>query len=208
MKESFLSKYDINLWKEKNISQAKEIKLEGNLIINEQNPLGQIYFFQKCDFLLLGGYPDNSFHFFKESGEFKFPIPKLHNNLISCLTVSEKLNLIITGSKDCRVIIWNFDPKMNFAIEQLQILYGHNNEVVSIEINDILNIIVSIDKDGYIMIHSIISLRFLKSFNVGKEEKDVISAVKIHPNGLILIHSKNFIHLYKLFIFYLIFYLL
>ena len=192
-----MSKYDIGLLKERNISASKEIKIEANLQLNEYNPLIQIYFFQSSDCMVLGCYPDNTFKIFKENQECKVATPKLHNNLITCLIVSEKLNLMITGSKDCRVIVWNFENKKNFIIGKTHIIYGHNSEVIGIEINENINIIVSVDKDGYLMIHSIISFRFLKGFYIQKEEKEILSAVKIHSNGLILIKSKQYLQLYK-----------
>lgn len=197
-KSSILTKFDINLLREKGFSHAKETKIEGNLFINEHNPLSQSYFFQNSDYLILAGYQDNSFKVFKEGIDCKIQNTKMHMNFITCLSVSEKLNLIITGSKDCRLIVWNFDSsKGKFIIETTSVIYGHNCELVCIEINEVLNVIVSIDKDGYLMIHSINSLRFLKGFRIEKEEKEVFSEVKIHCNGLILIKSKRFLHLYK-----------
>ena len=196
-KNSILTKFDINLLKEKNIQNAKELKIEANLVFNENNPLAQIYFFQNGDNMILGGYPDNSFKIFKESQELQVQMPKLHSKLITCLSVSEKLNLIITGSRDCRVIVWYYDMKKNFNIEKTHMIYGHNSELVGVEINEIINIFVSIDKDGYVMIHSIKSLRLLKEFHAEKNAKDKISAIKIHSNGLILIQSRHSLHLYK-----------
>ena len=196
-KNSAFTKFDIQILREKGISHAKETKIEGNIFVNEHNSLSQSYFFRNSDYVILAGHPDNSFKVFKDGVELNLQIPKIHMNFITCLTVSEKLNLIITGSKDCRMIVWNFDIKNKFIIENTDIVYGHNCEIVCIETNDVLNVIVSVDKDGYLMIRSIKSLRFLKGFSIDREEKEVVSEVKIHSNGLILAKSKRFLYLYK-----------
>lgn len=195
-KNSILSKYDVQILKEKSISHLKEMKLEGNLILNDYSN-NQIYFFHHLDYLIIGGYFDNSFKIFKENQEIKTDFPKMHNNLITCIAVSEKYNIIMTGSKDCRIVVWFYDLKKNFLIEKTHILYGHNCEVIGLEINESLNIIVSLDKDGYLMTHSLHSLKCIKGIYIDKEEKEVVEDIKIHSNGLILLKSKRSLMLYK-----------
>lgn len=198
LKTSIFSKYDIHILKERGNSGSKESKLEGNIMLNEHETTSQFYFFQNIDYFITAGYSDNNFKIFKENQELKLDFPKMHNNLITCIVVSEKRNMIITGSKDCRVIVWVYDFKKNFYIEKTDIFYGHNNEIICIEINEALEVIISLDKDGYLMINSIQSFKFLKGFFIEREEKEVINSLKIHANGLILLKSRASLKLYKL----------
>lgn len=46
------------------------------------------------------------------------------------------------------------------------ILHGHHNEVVIVKVNTKMNIIVSVDLDGVVIIHSARSRRYLRNFKL------------------------------------------
>ncbi len=46
----------------------------------------------------------------------------------------------------------------------MYILYGHHNEIVALRTNSILNLIISADLDGVVMMHTLITGRYIASY--------------------------------------------
>ena len=159
----------------------------------------QIYVLKKNpSILIIGGYQDNSFKIHnnqKEKASCYF-----HRKIISCLDVSENLGLIACGSKDFRISLWNMDMK-NFTLiskHPIHVFYGHQNEVITLVINECLEILGSLDKNNRCLLHSLKSKRYLNKIDLLIDENDVAKLITLHDNGLILIASKkNMMLLYK-----------
>jgi hypothetical protein len=59
--------------------------------------------------------------------------------------------------------------------------YGHKNKICQIEVNSLLDIILSIDEDGLVLIHEFEEQRFLREFDL--ETKEPIINICIHEMG-------------------------
>jgi WD40 repeat protein len=91
---------------------------------------------------------------------------------VTCIAYSNKLNVICLGSKDQRVTVWSNSAKEVWK-NPTYILYGHSRTLRSVKILSSLKIVVSADKSGLILIHSIASGEFLSEIKLSldKEEK-------------------------------------
>jgi WD40 repeat protein len=159
----------------------------------------QIYVLKKNpSILIIGGYPDNSFKIHnnqKEKASCYF-----HRKIISCLDVSENLGLIVCGSKDFRISLWSMEMK-NFSLNSthpIHIFYGHQNQVITLVINECLEIVASVDKNNRCLVHSLKSKKYLNKIDLKIDDNDVVKLISLHENGLILFASKkNMVLLYK-----------
>lgn len=85
-------------------------------------------------------------------------------------------------------MVWPIDFKTGTVSEPKYKLYGHDNEITSVEINEILSIVVSGDKNGTVIMHDLNGYEILKRF----EHKDrEIKNIRIHNYGIILIIFEN-----------------
>ena len=123
-----------------------------------------------------------------------------HRKIITCLDVSESLGLIACGSKDFRISLWSMEMK-GFSLlshHPIHIIYGHQNEVIALCIDDNLEILGSVDKNNTCLLHSLKSKKYINKIELKIDDGDVVKFIKLHPNGLILICSKkNTLILYK-----------
>lgn len=46
-------------------------------------------------------------------------------------------------------------------------LYGHRDEIILIKTDHLLDVIVSVDRSGYVLVHELTELRFLRAFQLG-----------------------------------------
>ena len=194
----------------------------GKFLFNEFNPQSNFYHTTQNilrpqllqsqpssnSLFIVVGFTDNSIKIYK--GDKQLTKLTDHKKIITCVSCSEESDLFVLGSKDCRISLWKINKKnQTDPFKKVAMIYGHQNEVVAIRIDGQLGIIVSADKDGICMIHSIFKGRYLRSFQPALGEEEVINIINIHPNGLIVFSTtENQILLYKLvefFSFYIIF---
>jgi hypothetical protein len=53
--------------------------------------------------------------------------------------------------------------------EDCSILYGHRDEIILIKTDHLLDVIVSVDRSGYVLVHELTELRFLRAFQLGTD---------------------------------------
>jgi hypothetical protein len=46
-------------------------------------------------------------------------------------------------------------------------LYGHRDELVQVRADFLLDLILSVDRSGYVLLHELTDLRFLRAFQLG-----------------------------------------
>lgn len=175
-----------------------------------------IYCFQNSNLILLSGYCDNSFNFYRDSKLVDITVRVFHRRPISCLTVLESKGLLICGSKDCRISLWKFswdDPinplkLISSPFEKTNyVLYGHQEEVAMMNYNASTDILLSLDKEGACLLFSLRLKRLMKKIEGPSGEK-LINAM-IHDYGVLVGFSKKkaFMFKYTYLIFYIYFYL-
>ena len=82
---------------------------------------------------------------------------------IVCMEMSEQENLLICGTIDGAIIVYDVKEK-NLIIKD--IIYSHSDEITSISINDNLNMFATTSVDGYIMIHVLPTLQLVRSIHI------------------------------------------
>jgi hypothetical protein len=89
-----------------------------------------------------------------------------------------------------------------FNLNQINSFSGHKNKICHIEVNESLDIVLSIDEDGLVLIHEFEEQRFLREFDL--ETKEPIVNICIHEMGYFIFLTKD----QKLIIFKYIFHYL
>lgn len=191
------------------IDKKKVFQISAKISSNEFSQSSHVYFFKKKKrTVILGGYYDGSFSIFVKGKEIKKNDSNsnefLHKKPIACIGVCEECKIIACGSKDCRISLWKYDKDMGFRIYTEAggsgLIYGHNNEIITLKINEIFDILISVDKDGIVLIHEIRKGRFLRKIVLEMERDEYANHLDIHDNGLILIAttlSRIFIYRFK-----------
>jgi len=174
--------------------KRKSFQIPNKIAQNEHTPGSQIYFFKgKKRVFLLGGLYDCSLKVFSKGKEIHQNEDFLHRKPISCISVCEECKIIACGSKDCRISLWRYDKDMVLSpfSECGGLIYGHNNEITLLKIDEILDILISIDRDGVVLVHEIRKGRFMKKIQVELEREEVVNNLDVHENGLILIGTNE-----------------
>jgi hypothetical protein len=88
-------------------------------------------------------------------------------------------------------------------IQAVGTLFGHHAEVILIRVEPSLDVILSVDKSGLVLLHEMTELRFFRTFHLGVEFADRnISKLKarIHRMGyFIFLDHEQTLHIYKYF---------
>ncbi|KAJ3435342.1 beige/beach-related [Anaeramoeba flamelloides] len=130
----------------------------------------KIYSFINCfDFLQNGnyfiscGYWDNTFKINNIKNQKLIKNFNQHKDVVTCLKV--KNDLIITGSRDTTIIVWQMTDE-NFNLKLKKIIFNHEYEILSIDFLKKLDLIISLDSSGLIFMHSIKSGKYLNHIDL------------------------------------------
>lgn len=117
-------------------------------------------------FIFSCGHWDNSFRCSHlETGDLEASI-SAHKDIVTCMAISQPGDILVTGSKDTTVMLWELDPSHSYSYDAedtdcfisdkpKHILYGHNDEVTCVAINRDFDIVVSGSMDGSCIVHTI-----------------------------------------------------
>ena len=125
-------------------------------------------------YLLKGGFWDGRIEFNTLITEQKEePISNsIFNNFGSCITImeiSKKENYLLCGTNEGLLLSYKIDKtKLNLKYS----LFIHSEPIVSISINDSLNMFATSSKDGYIMIYTLPSFDLVRSIYIPSLFKD------------------------------------
>mmetsp|Transcript_14809 Transcript_14809/g.21766 ORF Transcript_14809/g.21766 Transcript_14809/m.21766 type:complete len:512 (-) Transcript_14809:663-2198(-) len=105
-----------------------------------------------------------------------------HQDVVTCLDVAEDESLLVTGSRDCTVLVWRINQYIDYdrdksrgieivhAIPSL-ILQGHVTAVMCVSVNAEVGCVASCDESGRMLLHSLRDGRMLQiislSFTAG-----------------------------------------
>ncbi|CAD8108166.1 unnamed protein product [Paramecium sonneborni] len=159
--------------------EAKQIKF---------NPDNNFLLFD--DSLVVAGYTDNSVKVYSLKDLKQTCSVLFHTKVVTCL--GKSTTQLLCGSRDTRISVWEW----TLSHQPEFILYGHQNEVSIIQVNSTLQIILSYDIKGDILIHTLKGA-FLKLIETSILYNDY-PQIKIHPSGFILISQSKQLIIYTL----------
>ena len=184
------------------LDRKHSIQIPSKLASNNFIPGSQIYFFRsKKRTFLVGGFYDCTLKVYHRGKEISQNLDFKHRKPISCVSVCEECKIVACGSMDCRISLWQYDKEMILtpSLDTGGLIYGHNNEVVLLKIDEVLDVLVSVDKDGVVLLHEIRRGRFVMKIQVGLGREEDVSNLDIHENGLILVGTnENRVVIYSL----------
>lgn len=100
-----------------------------------------------------------------------------HRDVVTCLALTSDFGYtwLVTGSRDCTVMIWSINPFNELPInsdplEPLHVLYGHDDAVNCVAINCELNIVASGSDDGTIMISDLRRGVYIRSLQLSNQQ--------------------------------------
>ena len=119
-------------------------------------------------YLLKGGFWDGRIEFNTLITEQKEETLNntIFNNFGSCITImeiSKKENNLLCGTKEGLLLSYKINK---MKIELKKNLYIHSEPIVSISINDTLNMFATSSKDGYIMVYTFPSFNLVRSIYI------------------------------------------
>ena len=137
-------------------------------------------------YLLKGGFLDGRMEFNILSYEQKEEIisSSIFNDFgcITIMEIAEKENYLLCGTKDGGLLSFQIDKYDKYEIELKNNLIIHTAPIISISINDNLNMFATSSKDGYIMLYTFPSFNLIRSIYVPflfKDEAEFNYADKI-----------------------------
>lgn len=126
-------------------------------------------------YLLSCGHWDNSFRCSHiETGYLMHSVSQ-HKDIVTCMALSETGNILVTGSKDTTVMVWEVGAVTTqistraggdeeyIGQTPIHILYGHDDEVTCVDVNQDLDIVASGSKDGSCIIHTLKTGAYLRT---------------------------------------------
>jgi WD40 repeat protein len=98
----------------------------------------------------------------------------LHRSVVTCIALACEFGntWIVTGSRDCTVMVWKINPFSEHPVdtEPIHVLYGHDDSVNSVCVNCELDIVVSGSDDSTIIVHSLRTGTYIRSLFVSSTD--------------------------------------
>lgn len=142
--------------------------------------------------LVTGGHWDSSFRVLQmDKGKL---IEKInhHNDIVTCMALDKAGTgeHLVTGSRDTTCVVWKFkqDSIVKFP---LVTLYGHDCEVLCVDISTELDMVVSGDKCGTFIVHTVRGGQYVYSLQPRAHHSCEIKHVNISSQGKILVYSQG-----------------
>ncbi|CAE7469550.1 sel-2, partial [Symbiodinium microadriaticum] len=93
-----------------------------------------------------------------------------HRDVVTCIDIATDFGdtWLVTGSRDCTLIIWEINPTADKPITQrpLHVLYGHDDAVNCVDVCVELDVVVSGSDDGTIIVHKLREGIYIRSITV------------------------------------------
>ena len=186
-----------------NLLDISSLKKSSQIEFSEEfDEIPIIYLFKTANLqnlMILSGFLDNSFLFFRENKRIFLEIPVFHSKAISSIIVIENQGFVICGSKDCKISLWKFNwEKMELISDPLRknrnVLYGHSGEIVMMNYNEETDLLLSVDKEGICLLFSLKIRRLMRKIQCPGEK--FVKGI-IHEYGLLAVFSKKKAFLFK-----------
>ncbi|KAJ5068516.1 beige/beach-related [Anaeramoeba ignava] len=136
------------------------------------------------------GYWDNSFKLNQLDTTKLVQSIEYHKDVVTCLSFHK--NTLVTGSRDTTVAVWRFSSKTNTVNEKPRhVLFGHDDNVTCVDVNEDLDIIISASQDGSCIMHTLRRGRYVRTIRVDPQTDVPISSVYITAVGDVIIYCEK-----------------
>lgn len=139
------------------------------------------------------GHWDNTFKATAfESGRLLQSV-NAHKDVVTCisLTVEVGKSWLVTGSRDCTLMIWEVFPR-DLPLGNgtpIRTLYGHDDAVTSVSVNLELDVVVSGSNDGTIILHTLREGSYVRTILVGTPYRNLsdssLGETHSHPSSIL-----------------------
>jgi neurobeachin-like protein 1/2 len=95
-----------------------------------------------------------------------------HRDVVTCISLAVETGKtwLVTGSRDCTLMIWEVSPGRELPLGSgtpLRTLYGHDDAVTSVSVHIELDVVVSGSNDGTIILHTLREGSYIRTILVG-----------------------------------------
>lgn len=133
-----------------------------------------------CKLLFSCGHWDNSFKVTNVETGRQMQSISYHREVVTCIAAASDFGLqwLVTGSRDCTVMVWEVlaDKEFPITVTPIHELCGHDDSITCVAVNPELDILVSGSDDGTIIIHSLREGFYIRNIKVGY--KDPLQVLK------------------------------
>jgi WD40 repeat protein len=163
------------------VSSPANLKPTTCLVRDDHIHSGLFAFHEDSKLLFSCGHWDHSFKVTAvETGKMIQSIAE-HRDVITCLSLSVDFysTWLVTGSRDCTVMIWEVLPERESSpvtMLPLYTLFGHDDAVTSICVCPKLNIVISGSDDGTLIVHTLREGTYVRSIVVGPVESPSVQS--------------------------------
>ncbi|XP_077975013.1 neurobeachin-like protein 1 isoform X3 [Styela clava] len=163
--------------------------------------------------LFVGGHWDNSVRAVTLGRSRNITHLVRHFDIVTCLALDNCGSHLISGSADTTCVIWQIIQHngVSTGVSQrpLQVLYGHEDEVMCVAINTELDMAVSSSKDGTCIIHTVRKGNYVRTIQPMSNCSDplVVPYIALSEEGHIALYAhtkkdakeeKLYLHLYSI----------
>uniref|UniRef100_A0A673B927 Neurobeachin-like protein 2 n=1 Tax=Sphaeramia orbicularis TaxID=375764 RepID=A0A673B927_9TELE len=136
-----------------------------------------------------------------------------HMDIVTCLSTDHCGIHLISGSRDTTCMVWQVQQQggapVGLCPKPVQVLYGHTDEVVSVNISTELDMAVSGSRDGTVIIHTVRRGQYMRCLRPPCDSSLPLSILHLAVSweGHLLVHTciegkatlkdKNALHLYS-----------
>ena len=184
----------------------KNISLELNLelfIDDDNNDLSNqfiyknlIFEIEDCKYFFICGFFDNSYKFFYKNKEKTIKYSFITESLVTCIKKIRCTNEFLTGHIDGRLVKWKYNLMSNkekcVSIIKLSNFIGHKSCINIIEINEKLNIIITIaNNEGNIFVRKLFDYELLTVISYNQIHRKIIDAIFDKMFLVVTYHNKT-----------------
>jgi WD40 repeat protein len=117
---------------------------------------------------------------------------------VTCLSLCENDQYLVSGGKDTMLVVYEFENSNEYLTNNFKnikyltpklILYGHDDEINDVIVNNDLNVVVSVSKDKTCIIHSLNKGKYIRTIKL--KNNHTIDLVTISEDGYIILYSNS-----------------
>jgi WD40 repeat protein len=137
------------------------------------------------------GHWDNTFRITSVETGRVVAVVNQHKDVVTCVDVSLKNTMIVSGSKDTTVMVWYEEKGITFGTfdKPRNVLFGHADEVTCVSANAGMDVIVSGSLDGTCIVHTLRKGRYVRSIN--HPNNYPIDLIAVSNSGDIVMYSEK-----------------
>jgi len=137
------------------------------------------------------GHWDNSFKMTTLEGKRYITTFTPHNDVVTCLALSDDGKCLATGSRDTTAMTWRLESSGPVPIlKKGHAFYGHDQEVTCIAVNTEYDLLLTGSRDGTCIMHSLRAGTYIRQLNVSRnKELSLPTQIGISSQGSLVIST-------------------